>query len=264
MSDLAILAGQGALPAVILDHHPQAWVCEMDQVPVAVPSTAQILPYRVETLGTLIADLKHRGVTRLCCAGAMGRPAVDPARIDAQTLPLVPAIMAAIGDGGDDATLRAALAIFEQAGFDIVAAHDLVPDLMPKAGVLTGNVTDALTQDAARGMQVLDHLSGADLGQSCVVAAQRVIAVEAAPGTDWMLASLRDGEAWGGAYIKAAKIGQDRRVDVPAIGPDTIQHAHDAGLRAVVIEAGGVMILDRAVTVAAAQARGMTLWVRGR
>jgi DUF1009 family protein len=125
-----------------------------------------------------------------------------------------------------------------------------------------------------------------------------VIAIEAQPGTDWMLASLlsRGGERLptggllddpfgvaadmfggpavasrrgrdprlppGGLLYKAPKPGQDLRADLPAIGPDTVRGAAAAGLEGIVIEAGGVMVLDRAETVRAADAAGLFLWVR--
>ena len=101
----------------------------------------------------------------------------------------------------------------------------------------------------------------ADVGQACIVARRQALAIEAMPGTDWMLASLkdtRDGLPEGGLLFKAPKPGQDRRVDLPAIGPETIRAAAEAGLRGIVIEAGGVMLLDRAEAIAAADC-GRTL-----
>lgn len=262
MSDLALIAGMGALPGAVLAQHPDALVCEMDGFPVDYPDGTDVLPYRLETLGSLIANLQARGIKRLCFAGAISRPAVDPTKIDAATMPLVPRIMAAVAEGGDDAALRAALALFTDAGFDIVGAADLVPALLPEPGVLTAELTDQIQADAAKGMHVLEAIAAADLGQGCVVAKSRVVAVEAAPGTEWMLGSLTGGEAWGGTFMKAPKAGQDLRVDMPAIGPDTVDQAKAAGLTAIVIAAGGVMVLDRAETVARAEQAGITIWVR--
>ena len=62
--------------------------------------------------------------------------------------------------------------------------------------------------------------------------------------------------------FKGPKPGQDRRIDLPAIGPATVAGAAAAGLAGIAVEAGGVMILDRAETIAAADAAGLFLWVR--
>ena len=66
----------------------------------------------------------------------------------------------------------------------------------------------------------------------------------------------------GGVLAKAPKPGQDRRVDLPAIGPGTVDRAAAAGLEGIVIATGGVMVLDLAETIARADAAGLFLWVR--
>lgn len=259
---LALLAGTGALPAAILAQRPEAVVCEMAGVPVSAPGGAIRIGYRIETLGTLLAELRARGVTEICLAGAMSRPAIDPAAIDAATALLVPRLMGAMGQG-DDATLRAVMALLEEQGFALRAAHEIAPELLPGPGTL-GEVpfTDALDADAGRAEVVHRAMAEADVGQACVVRGGLCLAVEALPGTDWMLASLSGGEARGGLLFKAPKPGQDRRADLPVIGPATVEGAARAGLSAIVIEAGGVLLLERAETIALADRHGIALVAR--
>lgn len=259
---LALFAGTGALPAAILAQRPEALVCEMAGVPVSAPEGAIRIGYRIETLGTLLAELRARGVTEICLAGAMSRPAIDPAAIDAATAPLVPRLMGAMGQG-DDATLRAVMALLEEQGFALRAAHEIAPELLPGPGTL-GAVpfTDALKADAGRAEVVHRAMAEADVGQACVVRGGLCLAVEALPGTDWMLASLSGGEARGGLLFKAPKPGQDRRADLPVIGPATVEGAARAGLSAIVIEAHGVLLLERAETIALADRHGIALVAR--
>lgn len=293
---LAIVAGQGALPGIVLGAHPGALVCELDGFPSGLSSDP--VAFRIETLGTFLADLKDRGISEVCFAGRVGRPALDPSRIDAATMPLMPRMMEAL-KAGDDGALRVVIAFFEEAGFRVRAAHDLVPELLPPVGVLSrkGPGRDA-ERDVARAIAAHAALGAADIGQAVVVAQGQVLAVEAQPGTDWMLASLLSRETVfaptgslfddplgvaadmfggaaqvpvrhrdpalpdGGILYKAPKPGQDRRIDLPAIGPDTVRGAAAAGLDGIVIEAGGVMILDRDEAIRAADAAGMFLWAR--
>lgn len=259
---LALLAGTGALPSAILAHRPETLVCEMAGVPVTAPGGAARLGYRIETLGTLLADLHARGVDEICLAGAMTRPEIDPGAIDTATAPLVPRLMAAMGQG-DDATLRAVMALLEGEGFALRAAHEIAPELLPDPGLL-GAVpfTPAHEADARRAVAVHHAMAQADVGQACVVRGGLCIAVEALPGTDWMLESLSGGMATGGLLYKAPKPAQDRRADLPVIGPGTVEGAARAGLSAVAIEAGGVMVLDRDATVAVADRFGIALMVR--
>ena len=260
---LALIAGTGALPKHL---------AEAADTPPLVAALARFPPdtlepditFRIETLGTALATLKDRGVTEVCFAGALRRHPIEPAEIDAATLPLVPRMAEALKQG-DDAALRTVLAIFEEAGFAIKAAHEIAPDLLPEPGILTETQpSDADTADTARAAEVLAALGPADVGQGCVVHRRHVLAIETAFGTDWMLATLenRPDSGSGGVLLKAPKPGQDRRIDLPAIGPGTVDAAARAGLDGIAIAAGGVMVLDRAATIAAADEAGLFLWVR--
>ena len=262
---LALIAGHGRLPELLLGGsgpRPASVHALEGQVPdLPVP----VEPFRLETLGSLIAGLRAAGVTRVCLAGAIRRPALDSARVDAATQPLAGQILQALGQG-DDGALRAVTAIFEEAGLTVVGADALRPDLLPPPGVPTRARPGAADRrDAARGAEVVRALGAVDVGQGCVVAAGQVLAVEAAPGTDAMLAGLRHRPAHlprGGLLLKAPKPGQDRRLDLPAIGADTVANAAAAGLRGIVVEAAGVLVLDAGATIAEADRQDMFIWIR--
>lgn len=261
---LALIAGTGRLPQLLAasgDPAPLVFALEGQVPDVGVP----VESFRLEHLGSLIAGLKARGVTQLCLAGGIHRPQIDLTAIDAATRPLVPQIAAALGQG-DDSALRIVTALFEQAGLEIVGADALCPALLPPAGVPTAAQPQAQhSPDAARAAEVAAALGAIDVGQACVVAAGQVLAVEALPGTDAMLATLRARPPrlpQGGLLYKAPKPGQDLRVDLPTIGPETVQNAADAGLDGVVVAAGGVLVLDAAATIAQADAHGLFIWIR--
>lgn len=253
---LALIAGTGDLPAALLAALPQRpLVCALTGFdPVVAPDVT----FRIEHLGSFLADLKARGVTQVCMAGAVQRPPVDPAAIDAATMPLVPVMMAAMGKG-DDGALRGFITILEQHGFEVVAAQDVAPDLLPDAGVLTGTLTEQAQVDARSGEATVAQMGAQDQGQACVIGGD-VLAREDRAGTDAMLVEL--GQAAGALLFKAPKPDQDRRADLPVIGPATAQHAIDAGLAGIVIEAGGVMVLNLPRVVATLAAAGLFLWVR--
>lgn len=261
MSDLALILGQGELPAILRRACPEARVLGVEGfAPADVPA------FPVEELGRVLADLPREGVRRVCFAGAIRRPRIDPARLHPATLPLVPRMQAALAQG-DDAALRVLVALFEEAGMAVVGAAELVPELLAGEGAMGAIRPDAAAErDAARAAALLAATGAADLGQGCVVAGGQVLAVEALPGTDWMLENVaalrRDGPPVpkGGLLMKRPKPGQDRRVDLPAIGPETVRRAAAAGLAGIAVEAGGVLILDRAATARAADGAGLFLW----
>lgn len=252
---LAILAGRGALPGVLLEAEP-AIVVRFRGVEVALDGP--MIEARFEQLGKLFTDLNRAGVTEVCLAGAMSRPVFDPVAFDPLTAKLLPRLTAAMGKG-DDALLRDIMAVIEEAGFAIRGAHEVRPDLVAAVGPLAGDPVGDL--DAARGRAVLAALGPLDVGQAAVVAGGQVIGVETLQGTDAMLDFVaRTAPGTGGVLVKRPKRGQDLRVDMPAIGPDTVRGAARAGLKGIEIAAGTVLLLDRAAVLAACAECGVSLW----
>ncbi len=259
---LALIAGQGKLPAVLVENLSDLpYIAALEGHPPAylVPDRS----FRIEHLGTLLEDLKALGITEVCFAGSIARPAIDPAEIDAATAPLVPRLMAAV-QRGDDGALREILEIFEEAGLAIRAPHEFASALLPVSAVFTSRKPEPRhEQDAARATSVLETLGPLDIGQSCVAHRGQILAIEGHFGTDWMLASLQNRpDDTGGVFCKASKPNQDRRVDLPVIGVDTVVAAKKARLDGLVVEEGGVMILDLAAVTSAADEAGLFLWVR--
>jgi hypothetical protein len=132
--------------------------------------------------------------------------------------------------------------------------------------VLAGKLSAFAEADAARAEAIVAALGAVDVGQACVVARGLCLAVEALPGTDAMLAQVAAlPEALrpkGGLLYKAAKPGQDRRLDLPALGVETIKGAAAAGLAGIAFQAGSVICLDLPAMQAEAVARGLFLWAR--
>ncbi|NOD33919.1 MULTISPECIES: LpxI family protein [unclassified Ruegeria] len=261
---LALIAGTGALPTeVVAQLTERPLICAMEGF-LPDDLTADIV-FPLEQLGSFIADLKARGVTQICLAGAVQRPPIDPSRIDAATLPLVPVIQKAIMSG-DDGALRAVIGILEDAGLQMRAAHEIAPGLLPPLGCQTdAQPSEADMADAVRASGILRAMGAADTGQACAVLNGQALAIEGIFGTAWMLKSLTQRpDAGGGILFKGPKPGQDRRADLPAIGPDTVTDAVAAGLSGIVLEKGGVLVLRQEQVIAECNRLGLFLYIRER
>jgi DUF1009 family protein len=255
MGARAIIAGAGILPELLAAAGP-ALTVRFEGAPGGTGG-ADIVA-RFEQLGRLFADLRVAGVTELCLAGAMRRVAFDTTALDAETAGLLPRLGAAMGQG-DDALLRTVVAIFEDRGFVIRGAHEVRPDLVVTEGALVGPL--AADADAARARAVLAALGPLDVGQAAVAADGQILGIETLQGTDAMLefvAATAPGS--GGVLVKRAKPGQDLRVDMPAIGADTVQRCAEAGLSGIELQAGHVLLLDPALVRSACEARDIRLW----
>lgn len=268
MSGLALIAGAGRLPAALVAASTvRPLICALDGF--LPDGLTPDLTFRVERLMPVLRDLARRGIGKVVFAGAVQRPRLDPALFDPATAQMVPRLLAAL-QAGDDATLREVIAIFEEEGFAIGAASDLAPALLPGAGLLAGSLSVQDEKDAARAAAIVAALGAVDVGQGACVAQGLCLAVEALPGTDAMLgtladlpATLRPNPAQGrGLFYKAAKPGQDRRIDQPVVGPATLALVAQAGLGGLVVQAGQVLCLDLAAMQDQAARLGLFLWVR--
>ncbi|PQO22774.1 DUF1009 domain-containing protein [Rhodobacteraceae bacterium WD3A24] len=268
---VAIIGGTGRLPGLLAAEMSAAGqpfvLAELDGAPIE--AEGERLQFRLERLVPLFDRLHDLGVERVVLAGAVRRPRLEPEAFDPRTAALVPQILDAM-QGGDDGTLRAIIALFEEAGFEVTGADGIAPVLLPEAGVL-GRVapSEADGADAARAAEIVTALGAVDVGQGAVVAQGLCLAVEALPGTDRMLAALAaegdlrpDPAGARGVLYKAPKPGQDRRVDLPALGPQTVRAAARAGLAGVAFEAGGVLLIEREAALRAADDHGLFLWAR--
>lgn len=211
--------------------------------------------------GRILGFLREAGIRQIVLTGRAQRPSFLSLRPDAAGARLLARIGRAYF-AGDDGLLRAVARALEEEGFEILAPHAVLRDILPEAGLLTRAGPDGVARaDIARGIAVVRALGTVDVGQGAVVQQGLVLGVEAIEGTDALLARCaglrRDGP--GGVLVKLVKPGQDRRLDLPTVGPETIRGAVAAGLAGIAIEAGGTILVDRARTVAAAEAAGLFL-----
>ncbi|MBL0402353.1 UDP-2,3-diacylglucosamine diphosphatase LpxI [Microvirga aerilata] len=170
---------------------------------------------------------------------------------------------------GDDQVLRGAVMLLEERGHRVVGAHELAPDLVAPpslSGALQPRADDR--EAVTVGLDLLASLSAFDIGQGAVVDRRHVLAIEGPEGTDRMLRRVRGlRQSWfgmrrreeGGVLIKAAKRGQDLRVDMPTIGPRTVVEASRAGLSGIAIGAGSTFVLEQAETMHTADRLGLFL-----
>jgi DUF1009 family protein len=192
--------------------------------------------------------------------GSLLRPPIRQLRLDWHTIRLMPRLIRAFR-GGDDRLLSGIASMAEEGGLRVIGVRDVAPEVFVPEGVLGHHQPSASDRnDIARGMKLIAALGPFDVGQAAVVANNHVLAVEAAEGTDNMLARIADLRRQGrvtappgvGVLVKAPKPGQDRRFDLPSIGPRTIEGAACAGLAGVAVAAGSTIIAEAAEVIAAA------------
>ena len=257
MKKLGLIAGGGNLPVEIAEH------CQRSGRPLFVIRLKGfagdgLSPYAgaevgLAELGKCLKALRRAKCEAICLAGNVARPDFAALAPDLRGLRIIPGAIAAARKG-DDALLRFLVQEFEKEGFAVEGAHEVMDDLGLPVGLL-GAVGPGLghADDIAQALEVARAVGRLDAGQAAVVCRGLVLALEAAEGTDALLARVAElpdalrGSAAAplGVLAKAAKPIQETRVDLPTIGPATVEGVSRAGLAGIVGEAGRLLVLDR-------------------
>ncbi len=260
---LAIVAGGGSLPLVLAE------ACRTYERPYFVLALKGFAdadslrghPHRwgrIGAVGRVITAIREEEAAEVVFAGHVRRPSFASLRPDLFTVRLLARTGARAL--GDDGLMRHIVRAFEAEGLRVVEVSSILGDALVTPGPLGLLAPDKTAlEDIRRGMEVAEALGRADAGQAVVVQQGIVLAIEAAEGTDRMIARAgclrREGP--GGVLVKMAKPQQDRRMDLPVIGQATVDAAAAAGLRGIAVEAGGVLVVDREAAVRLADESGL-------
>ena len=216
-------------------------------------------------LGRIVHLLESQRFRELVLIGTVHkRPDFRHMGVDLGAVRLLPEILSLLV-GGDDSVLSRLTSLIESRGVRVIGAHEVAPDLVAAPGRVAGpRPSTAARADAAQAMAAARLIGSLDSGQAAVAVLSRVVALEGAEGTDAMVGRVAELRRVGrvkwsgraGVLAKCAKPQQDLRVDMPAIGPVTVEAVAAAGLAGIAIEARRVMIAEREATVAAARRTG--------
>jgi len=263
---LGIIAGGGSLPLHVASRAREQGrdVYLLGFQDLAAPGISDF-PHdwmRWGQIGRMLRLLRRNGCSDIVIVGSVRRPRLTSLRIDAGLIRNLPLIYR-LTRGGDDAVLSRIVRFFEHQGFRVYGAHEIAADLAAPIGVMTQAVPRPQDQpDIDKAVAVVRALGPHDVGQAAVAARGYVLAVEAAEGTDEMLRRCAGLRQWGlkkrhGVLAKCPKPGQESRVDMPAIGPRTVELAAEAGLAGIAVAAGEVLLIEPQQLVETADRHGL-------
>ena len=249
MSTIGLIAGGGQFPLLFAESarkagHRVIAVAHRSETDPALAERVDALTWvKLGQIGHMIEALKAGGATRTVMLGAITkRRFFQDAMLDATGLRVV----ARVAIRSDDNLLRAMARFLEEEGIPITDPTPFLADRLAPEGILGRHApTPEELEDARYGMELARGIGRLDLGQTVVVKDRVALAVEALEGTDACI--RRGGElAKSGGFVvaKAVKPGQDRRFDLPAVGPDTVEVLKEAGGRVLAIEAGATLVMD--------------------
>lgn len=261
---LGLIAGNGRFPFLLLDAARAqglaivvAAIREETDAAIDLRAAADpLISVHWLSLGELsrLIELFHKqGVTKAVMAGQVKHKQIfSSIRPDWRLAKL----LLNLRTRSTDMLLGAVAKVLGDEGIELIASTAFLEPLLAQEGVLTPRAPDdEERKNIEYGLQVAHALSGFDIGQTVVVAAQACVAVEAMEGTDAAIerasALMQSLEADASTLqrsltvVKVAKPRQDMRFDVPVIGMATVETMIRAGATCLSVEAGRTLLFDR-------------------
>lgn len=245
---VGIIAGKGLLPvsvaASLTEQHSKCYIAALTGE--ADPELYHHYSHRFFNLGMIGAIIEYfntSNVEYVVLAGGVNRPNLKSLKVDmAGSILLARALKQKLL--GDDNLLKVITGFLEEKGFKIIASHEILTS--DNMMITTGTPFPLEARDIDLGFRLLESIGEMDVGQSVIVEDGYILGIEAAEGTDNLIircSHLRK-NARGGVLIKMAKRNQDIRVDMPTIGPGTIEHLARYNYSGLAIKKDQVIVLE--------------------
>ncbi len=248
---LGLIAGNRSLPLIFARQARSLGVQRLVAVafegetdPALAPLVDEIVWLKVGQLGRMISAFTERGVRRCVMAGQIAPKNLYDLRPDLRAMGL----LLRLKEKNAHTIFSAIADELKKDGVELVEATPWLAALMPAAGFHLGPALSAAQRDdVAFGFRLAKEISRLEIGQTVVVKAGTVLAVEGFEGTDKCLA--RGGELagpdGGAVAVKVAKANHDMRFDIPCLGVQTLETAAKAGIAVLAVEAGKTLLLER-------------------
>ena len=212
---------------------------------------------RYPSLGRVIKEVKKRDIREIILAGRVPKKFIYyiPALFDPLSLKIL-----AKSARDDHSLLASIVAALEEAGCSVLPYWQILPEFMASEGCMGHrSPTSAERDDFEYGASILRITLPCSFGQALVVADRAVVAIEAMEGTDSMVE--RAGKlVEKGVLVKMMRVDQDRRYDLPTIGPQTIENMVRSGLSCLAVEARRTLIIDVEQTLGLAKRHDIAVW----
>jgi UDP-2,3-diacylglucosamine hydrolase len=247
---LGIIAGGGVLPDRLLAACDRRKIntfvigFEGQTDPVLMTGRRHLWT-RLGAAGQIIQTLQAHHIKHLVLIGSIARPSFTELKPDWKTA----SFLLKVGTRalGDNNLLTAIKSELEKEGFIIHGVQEFAEDLLAPSGAV-GKYTPlpADQDDIDRGLEVARAIGKLDVGQATVVQEGMILGVEAIEGTDALIDRCGENKRKGRGpiLVKTQKPQQDITLDLPTIGPETIQRAAYHGYRGIVFEAKRTLLID--------------------
>tara|TARA_Y100000768_G_scaffold388452_1_gene384440 strand:+ start:8138 stop:8956 length:819 start_codon:yes stop_codon:yes gene_type:complete len=217
----------------------------------SISKKKNIFNLKVYELKKILSILKLKNISEIIFLGKIDRPNLNNFKLDGEIDKFLPMLYDAYKQG-DDFLLKSILKIFKQYGYLIKSPLDLNASYLLNKKDFRTDKDNSTKMDIKKGRDILIALSKFDNAQSVVVVDGYILAIEAAEGTDQMLRRVAEIRKKNktineskGVLVKIPKKNQSRLVDLPVLGPKTIEIAAKANLASIALDPFSTIILKK-------------------
>ena len=268
---IGIVTGDGALPELIIKdlkkNKIEYFIIFFDKELKNKFSKEKNIFVKYEHISFLLDYLNEKKIKKLMFAGYFKRPKLDVKKFDKISLDFLGPVIQNLYTG-DNNIFNSVINVFEKHGFEIIHPTSYSSSFLQNEKVMTLLKPDKKHFDEVRkALKIFNSTSQLDIGQSLVISQGLCLAIETLPGTDAMLSFIKNykknsnlANHKSGILFKALKKNQETRIDMPVIGPKTVQKVKDAFLDGIVIQENSVIILNKDLTVKLANKHQIFIW----
>lgn len=264
---IALIAGTGDLPlqavhALNRCNRPFFTISlfpEQNMNALSAAGAQDLIPQSAYRLGTILETLKNKKTTQLLFAGKVDkRLLLKNLEFDWLALKLLGATFYK----SDREIMETLLGFLREQNIEVLSQAEVFGTLFAAPGVLCGTLTNELKRDIELGLTSAQTMSLHDIGQTVVVKDNMIIAVEAIEGTDECIDRALSLAGPGIVVCKAARLDQNKKYDLPTLGPTSLERFKPNAISAVAWQASQTIILEKDILIMHAHERGITLFAR--
>lgn len=255
---LGIIAGGGNLPLSIvrecIEKKIEPFVIVMDDfADEKAYKTLNYITAKFGDVGKAISFFKKNNIKEILFAGDVKKPDLKTIRPDMKGFLLLTKLLKS-KIFGDDTILQTTIKFLENEGFKIIPVDFLIKNIKVDEGIVgkTKFPSKDYAHDIELGVKVLKQIGDLDIGQSIVIQNGIVIGIECIEGTEKLIercGKLKYATGRKPILVKIKKTSQTRKIDLPAIGENTISQLKKAGFVGVAIDSKNGLVIDKEKTI---------------
>lgn len=248
MKKVGIIVGNGKLPLYFLEEAEKHGIDVFplglfDTIDDEIKGHKNFVSFNIGEVGSIVKYFLLNGISEIVMLGKVEKDIIfKEMKLDE----FGEELLKRLPDRKDETLLFAVIAFFRLNGIKVLPQNHLLKDFMFQGKCYTDIKPGVEDEKTIRiGVEAAKALSEVDAGQTVVCKDSSVVALEGIEGTDKTIKRAGELAGNGCIIVKMARPQQDMRVDIPAVGIETIKRAIEIGAKGIVGEAGRMLFLNR-------------------